>query len=483
MEQKSLKKNAFWNFIYTGSNMIFPLFTAPYVTRVLGASKLGVVDFSKSFVQWFTIFAAFGITTYGVRAISQVRNDKEKVSKIFSELFVINFVFSTIATIIYFVVIFNNNFFKDELTLFVVVSFSLILNAVNIDWFYQGIEEYSYITLRNFVIKIFSLISILIFIKSPNDYILYGLISILGVSLSGILNVVNARRYITFTIKDLSIVPHLRPLATFFFITSVINIYTNVDRTLLGFLDSTASVAYLSRGKMIIAVAGTISTSIASVAMPRASYYLKENIAMYRKLIIQLPTYMLFLTIPMTLGISLLSSEIMFILGGQEFQEAHLMLSLVSIVVLFSTLSTFLQQQILVPTGNEKYGLTASIISSTLSLALNFILIPRFSYMGAAIALIVAEFSAFFVRYGYIRKMKINYIKFINASTVKYFLSATLMSVPIMITKSYDLPILMTFIICVILGILTYFTTLILFKETVLIQTVDTLKNRFSNLK
>src|SRR5699024_9655811 len=149
MKQKSLKKNAVWNFLYAGTNILFPLVTTPYVTRVLGATNLGQVDFARSFVQWFVVFAAFGITTYGVRTISQVRDQKKIMSKVFSELFALNLLFSIGSFLLYLLFIFNNSSLRSELPLFVVMSLSIILNTVNIDWFYQGIEEYNYITNRN----------------------------------------------------------------------------------------------------------------------------------------------------------------------------------------------------------------------------------------------------------------------------------------------------------------------------------------------
>src|SRR5699024_790367 len=116
----------------------------------------------------FIILAAFGVTTYGVRAISQVRDEQENTDKVFSELFIVNFLFSLLATVIYLVVILYNPNFLLEQPLFIVMMFGIVLNAVNIDWFYQGIEEYNYITKRNFIIKIFSLLLIFIFIKKPN---------------------------------------------------------------------------------------------------------------------------------------------------------------------------------------------------------------------------------------------------------------------------------------------------------------------------
>lgn len=469
MEQKSLKKNAIWNFIYTGTNLISPLITAPYVSRVLGASNLGQVEFARSFTQWFIIFAAFGITTYGVRAISQVRDNKKLLSKTFSELFVVNLLFSIVSTIIYLIVIFDNNNLANELPLFIVMSFSIVLNAVNIDWFYQAIEQYDYITKRNFVIKLTSFVFIFLFVKNPSDYVLYGFISVIGIGLSGILNVFHSRKYTKFTYKNIDMKPHMKPLGTFFLMTFIINIYTNLDSTFLGFVSTTSSVAFLSRAKSVINIGRTVTNSITNVAMPRASYYLKANYEKYKELISKVPDYIMILTIPMVSGIIVLAPEIMHILGGKEFIQASFVLAIIASSMIFSSLSTFLQQQVLIPNDKEFFGLIAAIISAVVSIVFNIILIPRFDYVGAGIALVLAEFSAMLSRYIYTRKIGYDFIKFLNASTVKYIIASLIMIIPVYVVKHFLSGLLVTFLLSASLGAGAYFLTLILLKEKLIL--------------
>lgn len=478
MKQKSLVKNAIWNFLYSGLNIIFPLITTPYVSRILGATNLGRVDFARSIVQWFMIFAAFGITTYGVREISRVREDQGKMNKVFSELFTINFIFSIITTIIYFIFIFNNTQIADELPLFIVMSVSVILNAFNIDWFYQGIEEYSYITLRNGIIKLISIVSIFMFVNSNGDYIIYGLISVLGTSLSGILNVINSRKYVKYSYNGISPLIHLKSLWTFFFITLIISVYTNLDKTVLGFLDTIESVAYLTRVKMIQSVAIAVSSSIAAVAMPRASYYLSTDKDKYKKLILEIPNFMLLLTTPIAVGVMLLAPEIMFILGGEDFLPATDLLRIISITIIFSALSTFLQQQILVPSGNEELGLRASIYSSIVSLVANFILIPNFSYVGAGMALVLAEYTAMFTRYHLVKKAGFSYITFINSSTIKYFVASLSMFIPIFIIKNIVESLVKSFLLSACMGAIFYFVILLVLKEKIIFSVFKSIKEK-----
>lgn len=468
-KQKSLTKNVVWNFLYTGTNILFPLIITPYITRVLGASNLGEVDFAKSFVQWFVLLATFGVQSYGVRSISNVRDDSKKVNQVFTELFLINTIFSVIALIIYLILIYNSNIFYNRLSLFVVMSFSIVLNIVNIDWFYMGLEEYNYITNRNFFIKIISLVLIFLFVKTPIDYILYALITVLGIGLSGVLNLIHSRKYVRFKTSNLNFKPHLKPLGTFFSISLVINLYTNLDKTLLGFFSTTMSVAYLTRVKSVLDIGKTISNSITSVVMPRATYYLTKDFNSYKKLLNVTIKYILILGLPLTFGTTILSSEIMFILGGVQFVGSSSLLAMVSITILLSSLSAFLQQQVLVPSGNERLGLFAALISSIISIITNLTLIPLFDYTGAGIALILAESTAVLSRYIFTRKIGYTFIQIIDKSFLKYFFASLMMILPIFFIKFYISSVLLKFVLSTSVGAVTYFLALLILKEDIIL--------------
>src|SRR5699024_4893562 len=150
----------------------------------------------------------------------------------------------------------------------------------------------------------------------------------------------------------------------------------------------------------------------------------------YKLLIQKVPKYMLILTVPLTAGIILLAPEIMYILGGEIFSNASAVLAIISISIIFSSLSTFLQQQILIPSGNEKLGLIASIVSSIVNLIANLLLIPKYNYIGAGIALVLAEFSAVLTRYIFTKKIGYDFVEFFNKSTMKYTVSAFAMVIP-----------------------------------------------------
>lgn len=480
MKSKSMIKNAVFNFLYTGMNLLFPLISAPYVSKVLGAANLGKVNLANSFVNWFIIFAVFGTTSYGVREVAKIREDRDKLNILFSEIIIINGIFSLITAVVYFIVIFNVDMLRNEIVLYSIMSLSIILNIFSIDWFYQGIEEYSYITTRSGFFKLLSLVSIFVFIKKTDHYMFFGLISVLSISLSGVLNYFYSKKYVNVQFQNIHPFKHVKKLRVFFIHTLIISLYTNLDQTLLGFLVNTKSVAFMSRGKQITSMAIAISTSISNVTLPRASYYIANNKPKFVRLLSVIPKYILWFSIPITVGCILLSPNIMYILGGNEFLEASELLQIMSLIIIFAPLSSFLQNQVLIPTGNEKLGVLCALITSLISILLNLYLIPKYSYIGAAVTLVISEISAVVIRVYIIgRNLRYTKIRFINKSILSYLISSAFMAlIVILISRVVD-NLTYSFIISSFSGFLVYVLTLIMMKE----ETTMYLLNKFKNNK
>ena len=155
---KSVKYNFIMNLILTSSNFIFPLITFPYVSRVLLASGNGKVNFITSVVNYFMMVAALGIPTYGIRACAKVREDKDKLSKTVQELMIIHTIMTLITLIFYILSIFLVNEFYQEKELMLINSVGLVFNVFGVNWLYQALEEYDYITIRSIIFKIISII-------------------------------------------------------------------------------------------------------------------------------------------------------------------------------------------------------------------------------------------------------------------------------------------------------------------------------------
>ncbi|MGL4694366.1 oligosaccharide flippase family protein [Enterococcus larvae] len=482
MKEKRMASNIIYNFIYTSLNLIFPIITAPYVSRVLGAEYLGRVNFATVVVNWFILFATFGTTTYGIREISRNKDDKEKINSTFSELVFINGLFSVITLVIYLFAVFNVSRFQEDPRIFLIFGLSILFNILNIDWFFQGIEEYKYITFRNAVVKVVSLISIFLFIHQKNDYYLYGAISVFVTGANSIFNYVHSRKLVKLSFsKEFRPFRHIKALSIFFVQTFLVNIYTNFDQLLVGFLISDTSVAFLNRAKILINMCVSISTSISNATLPRISYYRKKNQGKYNGLIKEILNYIYFFTLPTTIGLMCLSENIMFLMGGSTFLDASSLLFVMAPVVLLSPVSTFLQYQVLISSDKEKIGLIITFITSAISLCLNIILIPIIGIIAAAVVQVISELSAVLLRLAYTRKnLKDVEFSLYTTSLFKYFLASIVMSIPILVIKKYVVSsLVLSFVITVPIAVVIYILVLILTKDKICLSVLNAIKNRF----
>ena len=194
--QKSLTKNSIYNIIYTIANILFPFATSIYVSRILLPAGVGKVASAQNIVSYFVTLAALGLPSYGVREFAKIREIKKKRNKLFTELLLLNVISTTLAIIGFIGLVTINDGFNGQWALYVACGLSVAFNYLNIDWMYQGLEEYGYITGRSLFIKGLSLLVLFLFVRSREDYVLYALISSLATGGNYIFNVLNARKYV-----------------------------------------------------------------------------------------------------------------------------------------------------------------------------------------------------------------------------------------------------------------------------------------------
>ena len=152
----SVRYNFIMNFILTASQFIFPLITFPYVSRVLQAAGNGKLSFVASVSNYFIMIASLGIPTYGIRACAKVRDDKNNLSKTVQEIYLINLIMTVLATAIYIICIFSVSKFQADKNLFLIYGLNIVLNMFGMNWLFQALEQYDYITFRSIAFKVIS---------------------------------------------------------------------------------------------------------------------------------------------------------------------------------------------------------------------------------------------------------------------------------------------------------------------------------------
>lgn len=479
MENKSIKKNFIYNLILTSLNLIFPLVTSPYLSNILGPTNIGKVNYATSVVSWFTLFAAFGIPRYGIREIARSRDNKKDLTNVFWNLLLIQFILSIIAIIIYLIIIFNVKVFKEDLVLYILMTMTIILNIFSIDWFYQGIEEYGYVTIRNISVKLISLALIFLMIRKHDDFLLYAVINIFALGFNNILNYAHTKKYIDKKIYEIKIKFYLKELKMYFLTTLVITLYTQIDQIFVGTYSQT-DLAYYMRSKMVLNVGFGVVNSIVTVLIPRTAYLIENDYEKYSEIVNDSINYIYILALPGFFGILLLSKQIMLLLGGESFLPATYSLNIISISIIINSIGGWQVNQILLPHRKETLAFNTQFFAAIISFVLNAIFVPKFSYIGAAVIWIFVEtFLAIIVAIFIKISCKGINIKYINKSMLKYLIASIMMSIPILIIRNIFTSSMLIILLSLIVSPIVYFTVIILLKDKLVTDVIKGMSQKY----
>lgn len=388
---KSLAKNSILNMGYQLLNLIFPLIASMYVARVLQATGVGKVAYAQNIASYFIVFASLGIPTHGLRMISASRNDKVEKNRIYSELLIINAMTTTLSLLLYGILVFFTPQFRNDIPLYFCSGLIIVFNYINIDWLYQGNEDYAYIVFRNIGVKIISLCALLVFVHSQDDYLRYALIVSLASCGNYLLNIINSRNKVRFTLQNLQIRRHDKPIIVFAIAYFFGTLYSRIDTTMIGMLCDQEAVGYYSYAHKILAVVLGICTAMSSAFLPRLSYYFQHDRVEFKRLINKGIQVISFIAFPSVVGLYILSPMVIEIMYGRSFLSAATTLRKLAPLIVILSFGNLLCYQTLVASGKEKLLIPACGIAAMINIGLNALLIPRFSQDGAAVASVITE--------------------------------------------------------------------------------------------
>lgn len=392
-KQKSLKTNMIMSMILTASGFVFPLLTYSYVARVLTPEGTGKVAFVNSVLQYFSYAATLGIPSYGLRECAKVRDNKEACSHLVQELLIINLISTAIAYMGLIFSVLNIEKLYRYRDIFLVMSIYIILNTIGIEWLYQALEEYSYITIRSLLFKCISVILTFILVRSKNDILWYAFLSVFTTSANYICNFINARKYISFKkIGKYNLVRHLKPIVTLFSASIIITIYANFDVSMIGIISTDYEVGLYNATWKIKNIALSVSMAFTSVMIPRISYcFESKQDKEVQNLLIKTMRGSLLLTAPIAVYILIYPENVLNFVCGKQYVEAANTLRVLMLCVFPMILSNLFGNQILIPIGREKHYTQSVFVGMWINIIMNFILIPRFGALGAAIGTLITE--------------------------------------------------------------------------------------------
>lgn len=350
--------------------------------------------FATSVINYFVMLSQLGIPTYGIRACAKCRDNKDELTKTVQELLVINTVAVVASYILLIAVIVVVPKFREEPELMIINSLTLVLNMVGMEWLYQAVEQYQYITIRNIAFKIISIVLMFVFVHDPGDYILYGALTVVSAGGSNVLNLLNCRKILNSKtyFGKYNFQKHLKPIFVFFALSVAVSIYTSMDTAMLGFMSDDKEVAYYALATKVKMILATTISALGPVLLPRMTYCLNhKQYSKFKEYIEKSLHFVLLAAVPVVIYFAVMSSEVTNILGGEEYKPAVLCMQVITLAVLPLGIGNVACSQVLTPLGKEVLTMYSTICGAVINFIANAILIPKLGAVGAAGATVLAE--------------------------------------------------------------------------------------------
>ena len=417
---KSIRKNYLYNAFFNAFKLVFPLITIPFVAKALGPEQLGTYLYVYSVVALFSLVSNLGIMNYGNKLIASNRDNPEKLSKAFISLYLVSLCMTIPALILYFV--YCIFFVKDNQAIFLIQSLLLFSTLFDITWFYMGIEEFAIPIKRDTMVKAVTLAAILLLVNVSDGLVTYTIIMSVSALVSMLSIWVYIPRYISLVkIRFSDCMLHFKPLLVLFIPVAAVSIYTSLSIVLLGTLANNTEVGQFVTATRIIAIPLGFITAMGAVMLPRMSHIVSNNnVSKVNRYIKDSMAFVMFMTIPVSLGFIAPSQSFIPLFLGIEFSQAGVLLAIIAPVIIFAAWANVLRTQYLIPQGRNTSYIISVVIGALLSLGLNLILIPKFKAYGAAVSMLLAEFSVMLYQSWALRNELRLRVYFRNALKVTY---------------------------------------------------------------
>ena len=464
---KNIKKNYIFNLLYQVLLVIIPLITIPYLSRILGPGGIGTISFAESIVSYFVLFANLGINIYGQREISYAQDDKNRRSIVFYNVFITKFIISLLVLVIYFICYFTvlNSF------IYLILSIQIFSVIFDITWFFQGVEEFDKIVIRNTFIKLLNIIFIYTFVKGKDSIIIYC-VSVVFFPLLGFLSLwPNLSTYLDrIDLKRINILTVLKVSITLFLPTIAIQVYTVFDKTMIGIITKDAlENGYYEQSIKISRSLLMLITALSTVVIPRVGYYYDKNehetvkVILYRSY-----RFVFMMSIPMCLGLNFVSYNFVPWFLGAGYEKSVLLVQTFSLLIICISLSNVTGMQYFVPTKQQNKLTISVCLGAIINFILNCILISNFKSIGAAIASVIAEAIITIIQFVLAK----DYISFkrILKESYKYILSGAIMLISLSVLMPDLPPSIINTLKIALTGTSIYFGILLLLKDEFLLS-------------
>ena len=450
----SIAGNAVFNLIYRLLNILFPLISAGYAARILMPEGIGRNAEAQNNVSYFLVIAMLGIPAYATRELARHRGDKKETDKIFSEILVLNACLTTVAILLFGICLYVLDLFKSEFALYAICGITLYVNFINIDWYYQATEQFRFIALRSLIVKSVSLVLLFIFVRDVDDLYVYALLTSLAVCGHYIINIVNARRTLSFSFKDLNLRRHLKSLSLLAFCTISTEIYARLDITMLGIMKDSSTVAYYTYAQKIINLTSVFIISITAVFLPRLSYYFSKDNEAFNRLAKIGSDLMIFMSFPVCFGIASVAYPLVLVWLGNDYMDVVPCLIMLAFIIPLKCIGDIACYQVMICAGQEFVLMFSYAVTLAVNLVCNLLLIPEYGAFGACIASFISEIVVFVFVLCFARKYQNYRIDKYNAVVV--IISSLVMLASVLLVQTLTENLILKLLIGTATGVLVF---------------------------
>ena len=481
--KKSVFKNAIFKFLLNIFNLVVPIIVGPYVLRKLGPDLMGVINYSQAIFAYFFIFASFGVYQYGLREISKVRNDKNKLKSVFTSLFFITVISNIVITLIYYIYIRITVTTTSMYIVSIILTFNFISNIFYTEWVNEALESYDFITIKTIIIRIIYVVVLLLIVKSSKDYGIYVLLTVLSTFFNNIVSYFYVKRYIKFDFKNIEIKRHIKPMLLVVILSNANVLYTQLDKVMLGEYVSKSSVAFYTMAQNISYMINAVLLSLIHVSIPRLSHYIgngQKN--KYISLLNKISRMYLFLLFPASIGMIILSKEIVLIYGGEQYASAYQLLMLFSVYIITIAYDTIFSNQIMYINGFEKEQVRIVFFGGFINLILNILILNLgiFNENYSVITTIFANIICVISQYIFIKKrIKLDYNIF-SFDKSKYLILSLIFIPVTLLIKMLNYNMFIYIILVIVVNATIYFSILYFTKDDIFLDGLNKLlKKKF----
>ena len=477
----SLKTNVLLNLLNTFVNIAIPVVTFPYAARVLQLEGLGLANFLGSVVNYIVLVTGLGIPMYAVKEVARYRDNVQVRNHCTMEIATLSFILCLIGYVAVAVLCIAVPRISEHTDLFLILSLTIIFTAIGVNWFYQAIEEFKFITVRAIFFRIFAAACLFIFVHSPNDLLMYCCCMVSLAVGNNIINFVHLRKFIdirTIAWRKLKIVRHIKPTLQVFLPNLITSIYGNLNIVMIGFMQDDAAVGVYSAGNKLVLIVLMVITSLSVVLLPRCSNLVEcGKMDDFSKISLKTVHLIFASALPCMVGMALLAEPLVVLFCGETFSPASEVVAFTAPVLLLIGLSNVIGIQILYPLGKQNIVVWSMVIGIAINFVLNLLFIPTMSYMGTVWATLVAELIVLGIQVYYGRSYIPFRLKQMHVRT--YIIASFLMGVGVYVVAGWFPFSLVTFVGTCLVGMVIYVFVLFMMKDALLAEFITYLLKTF----